>query len=62
MSVTPPYTQVDYGELMNQISNSSLIGEDTLIVSFYVSSTAKRVFRFFFFLSEFVLIDQLCPR
>lgn len=35
VSVTPPYTQVDYGVLMNQISNSSLIGEDTLIVVEY---------------------------
>lgn len=33
VSVTPPYTQVDYGVLMNQVATSSLIGEDTLIVS-----------------------------
>lgn len=33
ISVTPPYTQVDYGLLMRQISESVLIGEDTFIVS-----------------------------
>ena len=32
ISVTPPYTQVDYGVLMRQISESSLIGENTFIV------------------------------
>lgn len=35
ISVTPPYTQVDYGVLMCQISNSSLVGEDTFIVVEY---------------------------
>lgn len=33
ISVTPPYTQVDYGVLMGQLSKSSLVGEDTFIVS-----------------------------
>lgn len=33
ISVTPPYTQVDYGILMDQISKSALIGEDSFIVS-----------------------------
>ena len=33
ISVTPPYTQVDYGILMRQISESGLVGEDTFIVS-----------------------------
>lgn len=33
ISVTPPYTQVDYGVLMGQLSKSALIGEDTFIVS-----------------------------
>lgn len=32
ISVTPPYTQVDYGVLMRKISESVLIGEDTFIV------------------------------
>ncbi|XP_021297772.1 uncharacterized protein LOC110426788 isoform X2 [Herrania umbratica] len=31
ISVTPPYTQVDYGTLMAQISKSAIIGEDTFI-------------------------------
>lgn len=35
ISVTPPYTQVDYGILMRQISDSGLVGEDTFIVSRY---------------------------
>lgn len=33
ISVTPPYTQVDYGVLMGQLSKSALVGEDTFIVS-----------------------------
>lgn len=33
ISVTPPYTAVDYGELMDQLSKSPLVGEDTFIVS-----------------------------
>jgi hypothetical protein len=33
ISVTPPYTQVDYGILMDQISKSPIVGEDTFIVS-----------------------------
>lgn len=33
ISVTPPYTEVDYGMLMGQISKSPLIGEDTFVVS-----------------------------
>lgn len=33
VSVTPPYTAVDYGILMNQISKSPLVGDDTFIVS-----------------------------
>ncbi|KAF4349706.1 hypothetical protein F8388_026208 [Cannabis sativa] len=32
ISITPPYTQVDYGVLMDQISNSALNGEDTFVV------------------------------
>ncbi|GMH15716.1 hypothetical protein Nepgr_017557 [Nepenthes gracilis] len=40
ISVTPPYTQVDYGLLMGQISNSSLVGEDTFIVVEYPSKTS----------------------
>ncbi|XP_054800641.1 uncharacterized protein LOC129304843 [Prosopis cineraria] len=39
ISVTPPYTQVDYGVLMRQISESLLIGEDTFIVVEYPSRT-----------------------
>ncbi|TYJ28215.1 hypothetical protein E1A91_A07G243900v1 [Gossypium mustelinum] len=31
ISVTPPYTQVDYGMLMSQISKSPIVGEDTFI-------------------------------
>ncbi|XP_039016831.1 putative rRNA methyltransferase YlbH isoform X2 [Hibiscus syriacus] len=31
ISVTPPYTQVDYGTLMAQISKSAIVGEDTFI-------------------------------
>lgn len=33
ISVTPPYTQVDYGILMDQISKSPIVGEDTFIAS-----------------------------
>ncbi|TKY50330.1 putative rRNA methyltransferase YlbH [Spatholobus suberectus] len=39
ISVTPPYTQVDYGVLMSQISESSLIGENTFIVVEYPLKT-----------------------
>ncbi|KAG5112228.1 hypothetical protein JHK82_035497 [Glycine max] len=39
ISVTPPYTQVDYGVLMRQISESSLIGENTFIVVEYPLKT-----------------------
>lgn len=33
ISVTPPYMEVDYAVLMEQISNSALVGEDSFIVS-----------------------------
>ncbi|MED6192039.1 hypothetical protein PIB30_006539 [Stylosanthes scabra] len=39
ISVTPPYTQVDYEVLMRQISESSLVGEDTFIVVEYPLKT-----------------------
>ncbi|XP_027073472.1 uncharacterized protein [Coffea arabica] len=39
ISVTPPYMAVDYGVLMNQISSSSIIGEDTFIVVEYPLKT-----------------------
>lgn len=39
ISVTPPYTEVDYGVLMGQISKSPLLGEDTFIVVEYPSRT-----------------------
>ncbi|XVF16515.1 hypothetical protein REPUB_Repub10bG0037900 [Reevesia pubescens] len=35
ISVTPPYTQVDYGTLMAQISKSAIVGEGTFIVVEY---------------------------
>lgn len=35
ISVTPPYMLVDYAALMDQISNSSVIGENTFIVVEY---------------------------
>ncbi|XP_031254832.1 uncharacterized protein LOC116112847 [Pistacia vera] len=35
ISVTPPYTAVDYGVLMDQISKSALVGKDTFIVVEY---------------------------
>lgn len=35
ISVTPPYMEVDYAALMDQISNSALVGEDTFIVVEY---------------------------
>ncbi|THG00366.1 hypothetical protein TEA_004015 [Camellia sinensis var. sinensis] len=35
ISVTPPYTEVDYGVLMDQVSKSSVVGEDTFIVVEY---------------------------
>ncbi|KAL2335580.1 hypothetical protein Fmac_016793 [Flemingia macrophylla] len=39
ISVTPPYTQVDYGVLMRQISESNLVGENTFIVVEYPLKT-----------------------
>ncbi|XP_059450174.1 uncharacterized protein LOC132181116 isoform X4 [Corylus avellana] len=39
ISVTPPYTEVDYGVLMDQISKSPLLGKDTFIVVEYPSRT-----------------------
>ncbi|KAK7271726.1 hypothetical protein RJT34_27862 [Clitoria ternatea] len=39
ISVTPPYTQVDYEVLMRQISQSSLVGKDTFIVVEYPLKT-----------------------
>ncbi|XP_048327876.2 uncharacterized protein LOC107415407 isoform X2 [Ziziphus jujuba] len=39
ISVTPPYTAVDYGILMNEIANSALVGEDTFIVVEYPLGT-----------------------
>ncbi|GAA0146679.1 RNA methyltransferase [Lithospermum erythrorhizon] len=35
ISVTPPYMEVDYGVLMNQVANSSVVGEDTFILVEY---------------------------
>ncbi|KAL7227676.1 hypothetical protein ACSBR1_022528 [Camellia fascicularis] len=35
ISVTPLYTEVDYGVLMDQVSKSSVVGEDTFIVVEY---------------------------
>ncbi|XP_051118456.1 uncharacterized protein LOC127242804 [Andrographis paniculata] len=35
ISVTPPYMLVDYAELMDQISSSSVVGENTFIVVEY---------------------------
>ena len=46
ISVTPPYMKVDYGLLMQQLSDSSLIGEDTFIVSFGI--LFHNVIHFFF--------------
>ncbi|KAL7190439.1 hypothetical protein ACSBR2_022673 [Camellia fascicularis] len=40
ISVTPPYTEVDYGVLMDQVSKSSVVGEDTFIVVEYPLRTA----------------------
>ncbi|XP_027359085.1 uncharacterized protein LOC113867801 [Abrus precatorius] len=39
ISVTPPYTQVNYEVLMRQISESSLVGKDTFIVVEYPLKT-----------------------
>lgn len=39
ISVTPPYTAVDYGVLMGQISSSALVGENTFVVVEYPSRT-----------------------
>ncbi|XP_015573725.2 putative rRNA methyltransferase YlbH isoform X1 [Ricinus communis] len=35
ISVTPPYMEVNYGTLMDQVSKSALVGEDTFIVVEY---------------------------
>lgn len=40
ISVTPPYMEVDYGLLMGQISDSSLVGEDTFILVEYPLGTS----------------------
>lgn len=39
ISVTPPYMEVDYGVLMDQISKSAVVGEDTFIVVEYPLKT-----------------------
>ncbi|XP_068655700.1 uncharacterized protein [Aristolochia californica] len=39
ISVTPPYTAVDYGVLMDQLSHSPFVGEDTFIVVEYPFGT-----------------------
>uniref|UniRef100_A0A803LSY2 rRNA methyltransferase YlbH n=2 Tax=Chenopodium quinoa TaxID=63459 RepID=A0A803LSY2_CHEQI len=39
ISVTPPYMKVDYGILMNQLSDSPLVGEDAFIVVEYPLGT-----------------------
>ncbi|GAV73084.1 Cons_hypoth95 domain-containing protein [Cephalotus follicularis] len=39
ISITPPYTEVDYGVLMNQISRSAVVGEDTFILVEYALRT-----------------------
>ncbi|PIA40264.1 hypothetical protein AQUCO_02500158v1 [Aquilegia coerulea] len=39
ISVTPPYTAVDYGVLMGQIASSALVGENTFIVVEYALRT-----------------------
>ncbi|KAG8384758.1 hypothetical protein BUALT_Bualt04G0151900 [Buddleja alternifolia] len=39
ISVTPPYMLVDYAVLMNQISSSSVVGENTFIVVEYALRT-----------------------
>lgn len=36
ISVTPPYMEVDYEVLMDQIAKSPAIGENTFIVSSYI--------------------------
>ncbi|KAG9440149.1 hypothetical protein H6P81_020314 [Aristolochia fimbriata] len=40
ISVTPPYTAVDYGVLMAELLDSCLVGEDTFIVVEYPFGTA----------------------
>ncbi|KAG6523975.1 hypothetical protein ZIOFF_013864 [Zingiber officinale] len=37
VSVTPPYTEVDYSVLMDQLAKSPLVGEDCFIVSYACS-------------------------
>lgn len=50
ISVTPPYTQVDYAVVMDQISNSALVGENTFIVSHgYLFVLCAYVFFFIFY-------------
>ncbi|CAM8893748.1 unnamed protein product [Rhodiola kirilowii] len=39
VSVTPPYTAVDYSILMDQVSKSAVIGEDTFILVEYAIKT-----------------------
>ncbi|XP_048494230.1 uncharacterized protein LOC104887434 isoform X2 [Beta vulgaris subsp. vulgaris] len=39
ISVTPPYMEVDYGLLMTQVWDSSLVGEDTFILVEYPLGT-----------------------
>lgn len=43
ISVTPPYAAVDYGILMNQISKSSIVGENTFVVSVSVIVLYKSI-------------------
>lgn len=58
ISVTPPYTQVDYGVLMRQISESSLVGEDAFIVcsSFFLILGLNGLLLTKFILNYLVLI------
>uniref|UniRef100_A0A7N0VBM2 Uncharacterized protein n=1 Tax=Kalanchoe fedtschenkoi TaxID=63787 RepID=A0A7N0VBM2_KALFE len=39
VSVTPPYTAVDYGALMDQISKSAVLGENTFVLVEYAIRT-----------------------
>jgi Conserved hypothetical protein 95 len=38
ISVTPPYLEVDYPKLMDQLSRSPLVGEDCFMVRTYLFS------------------------
>lgn len=62
ISVTPPYMLVDYEILMKQISESSVIGDDSFIVSHFVILTLSLYFCTFGLLRYFIIRNHSIGR